>query len=227
MLAGLRHHPFGVEAFFRRSYGDHGFLAIALVQTEGLRPTGSPRMFGRNFFLSGYRIFTRFPRPGRSELRGLKILRSDTDRRSMKVAGNLFTHYAYRVARVSSHADAGRWRLEVDTPGREANLRLEATLQPRPAALPPGSVFRSMEDALAFAGPLPFTFSYEATSHQMVVIKGVRKTWAPQSVAVRVDEATFFESSAFAAARPVLSNAFFVENTPYRWERGTLEEIAP
>src|SRR5688572_15112881 len=107
MLEGLRRHPFAVDAFFRRSlvltyavpraallelvgpgleldtYDDWGFLAIAMVQTEGLRPRGFPRWLGRDFFLSGYRIFTRFARPGHPTLRGLRILRSDTDRAMM------------------------------------------------------------------------------------------------------------------------------------------------
>ena len=66
MLHVLERHPFGIEAFFRRSlvltyampktilaalvgpgleidvYGEWGFLAIALVQTESLRPRGFP-----------------------------------------------------------------------------------------------------------------------------------------------------------------------------------------
>src|SRR4051812_45952931 len=87
MLASLRRHPFPVEAFFRWSlvlayavpkdalapllprgltldtYDDTwGFLAVALVQTEDLRPRGFPRALGRDFFLSGYRVFARFSR---------------------------------------------------------------------------------------------------------------------------------------------------------------------
>jgi hypothetical protein len=34
------------------AYDDWGFLAIALVQTESLRPQGFPRWLGRDFFLS-------------------------------------------------------------------------------------------------------------------------------------------------------------------------------
>src|SRR5215472_6465321 len=102
MLHFLQRHPFGVEAFFRRSlvltyavpqsiltpllgpgleldtYEDWGFLAIAMVETQALRPRGFPTWLGRDFFLSGYRIFSRFARPGKQTLRGLRILRSDT-----------------------------------------------------------------------------------------------------------------------------------------------------
>ena len=41
--------------FARTLHEGHGFLAIARVQTERLRPTGWPAFLGRDFFLSGYR----------------------------------------------------------------------------------------------------------------------------------------------------------------------------
>ena len=46
---------------------DFGFLAIAMVQTEALRPAFLPACFGRDFFLIGYRIFARYrTRAGRT-----------------------------------------------------------------------------------------------------------------------------------------------------------------
>lgn len=248
MLRLLKRQPFGVEAFFRWSlvlayalpaeqlaglikpgleidaYGEWGFLAIALVQTEGLRPRGLPRWLGRDFFLSGYRIFTRFGRPGRPELRGLRILRSDTDRPAMVRLGNLFTHYEYRLAHVSAAADRNRLEVWVHTEGREADLRVAADLSSRPAPLPAGSPFSSMEDALHFAGPLPFTFSHDAESGRMLVVKGVRKAWDPQPVSVDVREASYLESPRFRGAR--LASAFYFERVPYQWKAGTLEALA-
>src|SRR3984957_14742904 len=81
------------------TYGDLGFLAIALVETRALRPAFLPEAMGLHFFLAGYRIFTRYQTPSGRTLRGLRILRSDTDRRSMAVFGNLLTHYGYERSR--------------------------------------------------------------------------------------------------------------------------------
>lgn len=250
MSSALQRHPFGLEAFFRRSlvltyavpapvlqdligpgleldtYDDWGFLAIALVQTEGLRPKGFPRWLGRDFFLSGYRIFTRFARPGRRPLRGLRILRSDTDRRSMAMLGNVFTHYKFVHANVTVRATDTELRVDVRTPRREADLQVVADLARRPAPLPNGSPFRSMQDARKFAGPLPFTFSYDRELDRMVVIKGTRQTWDPQPVAVDVREASFLEASRFTTAGVHLANAFYLENIPYAWRPGTLEELS-
>jgi hypothetical protein len=249
MFRSLRRHPFAVEAFFRRSlvvayavpaaalaplvgpgleldtYDDWGFLAIALVQTEGLRPRALPRFLGRDFFLSGYRIFTRFARPGKQSLRGLRILRSDTDRATMARFGNIFTHYRYCHAKVDVIEEAQRLEVRVVTPGREADFHVVADLSSMPAPLPPGSPFRSLNDARAFAGPLPYTFSYDEAAKKMVVVKGLRQAWDPKPVRVDVKEATYLDRAPFTGADVRLANAFFVSEIPYAWKPGSLEEI--
>lgn len=247
MFSALRRHPFGVEAFFRSSlvltyavpasvlrplagpsleldtYDDWGFLAIALVATTGLRPKGFPSWMGRDFFLSGYRVFTRFVRPGKQTLRGLRILRSDTDRRTMATLGNVFTHYGYRLADVTVATAGERLTVVVRTPNREADLDVEVELSSRPADLPPGSPFRSMDDARKFAGPLPYTFSYDEQRGKMVVVKGLRKAWNPEPVRVDVRTASYLDGPPFAGTDVRLANAFYLENVPYSWKPGTLE----
>ena len=249
MLHVLQRHPFGVEAYFQRSlvltyavpkeilapligpgleidaYGEWGFLAIALVQTQGLRPRGLPKWLGRDFFLSGYRVFTRFARPGKQALRGLRILRSDTDRASMVSLGNLFTHYSYRHATVDVTADADRLEVRIRTPQREADLHVVADLSSCPAPLPSTSPFRSMADARSFAGPLPYTFSYDEHAEKMVVIKGLRQAWDPQPIHVDVKEATYLEHSPFSETDVRLANAFFVKDVPYAWKPGSMEAL--
>ncbi len=246
MLAALRRHPFPVEAFFRWSLvltyalppralrplvprgleldtfgaGDdeRGFLAIALVQTEKLRPKGLPRVFGRDFFLSGYRVFTRFVRPGQATLRGLKILRSDADRASMVRLGNAFTHYGYRKADVDASRAGERLVVDVRTSGAEADLHVEADLG-ETDALPAGSPFATLADARKFAGPLPYTF--DADGEKMLVVRGVRSAWDPRPVRIVAQRSSFLARPDLESA--VLANAFFVENVPYGWNAGVLE----
>src|SRR5262249_30202182 len=156
------------------------------------------------------RVFTRFARPGKQSLRGLRILRSDTDRRSMARFGNLFTKYLYSHARVEVIDEAERLEVRVHTPGREADFHVVADLARMPAPLPAGSTFRSMDDARAFAGPLPYTFSYDEATKRMVVVKGLRQAWDPKPVPVEVKEATYLDRAPFVGADIRLANAFFV-----------------
>ncbi|MGA7340540.1 MAG: DUF2071 domain-containing protein [Terracidiphilus sp.] len=243
MLYLLKRHPIPIAAFFRHSlvltyafpprvlepmlpsglvldtYGGHAFLAIALVQTERLRPSFLPAAMGRDFFLSGYRIFTRLASGVRSR-RGLRILRSDTDHPWMVRAGNWLTHYNYRLCQAELEEREGTIRWTVKTPRAEADLDVVARVTEVPAPLPAGSPFGTLAEARRFAGPLPYTFDYEEPTHAIIGIRAVRQNWEPQPVEVEVRRNTFLECEAFRKAAPILANAFHVQNVPYRWERG-------
>ena len=243
MLYLLKRHPIAVKAFFRHSlvltyalrpealepmlpegltldsWHGRGFLAIALVQTEGLRPGFLPAAMGRDFFLSGYRIFTRL-KGGTGAKRGLRILRSDTDSPLMAWAGNSLTHYNYRLCHVDfeEHEGANTWR--ITTPDAEADLEVRARIGSGEVALPVGSPFVTLAEARRFAGPLPYTFDYEAETRSIIAIHALRQRWDPQPVEVEVRRNSFLEHEPFASGEPVLANAFYVCGVPYCWERG-------
>jgi hypothetical protein len=249
MLHQLKRHPFAVRAWFRHSlvltyafpeqilrpllppgleldtYERLGFVAIALVQTENLRPEILPAWLGQNFILTGYRIFTRYRTAENRTLRGLRILRSDTNRQLMAFAGNFLTHYNYRIARVQWEETPDCLNVKVSTRGAEADIDLTAILKGEPAALPIGSPFPDQRTARLFAGPLPFTFDYESETHSIILIEGEREEWHPKPVAVEVRQATFFNQAKFDNARPILANAFIVSGIPYRWKRGVREPL--
>lgn len=200
--------------------GHWGFVVIAMVQTRNLRPAFLPAWAGRDYALTGYRIFVRHrDRTGRTR-RGLHILRSDTDRRSMKLGGNLLTHYRYRRAGIDIAPAAGRLDVRITTPDAEADLDVVAWLHDEPAALPPTSPFRSPRDARRFAGPLPWTFDHEPQTGSIVMIRARRSEWHPQPTAVEVKTCTFLERVPFTAAEPRLASAFHVAGIDYGWEHG-------
>jgi hypothetical protein len=248
MLHRLKRHPIPIRAFFRHclvltyafpeqtlrpllppgltldTLRGLGFLAVAMVQTEGLRPVGAPAALGQDFFLSGYRIFSRFRNQAGRSLRGLRILRSDTDKQRMVVAGNLLTHYNYVKCHAATSEGGGLLEIRIET-GGEADLHVIADLAGKPAALPAGSPFADLKEARRFAGPLPYTFDYEEETGSMVLIQGVRKSWDPQPVHVEVRECSFLRRPPFASETPVLANAFHLQDVPYRWERGMVEPL--
>jgi hypothetical protein len=196
-----------------------------MVQTEALRPAFLPAWFGRDFFLAGYRIFARYKTRAGRTLRGLRILRSDTDNRLMAFFGNRLTHYNYRVAEVSLKEDRHRLQIEITTLRAKSDLHVAADLTSRPASLPAGSPFADLHEARLFAGPLPFTFDYETETDSIVMIEGVRKNWKPQPIRVEVFKITFFDQAPFNQTTPVLANAFHVENISYSWQRGRRERL--
>ncbi len=188
-------------------------------QTERLRPSFLPAALGRNFFLTGYRIFARLASHAGS-LRGLRILRSDTNRRWMVSAGNVLTHYQYRLCQAELSERPGEVEWNIRTPRQEADLRVIMHLADGPAGLPAGSPFPNLNEGRRFAGPLPYTFDYEPETHSIIRIQGVRREWHPKPVTVEVLQNTFLHSEPFCRAKPILANAFQVHDVPYRWERG-------
>ncbi|HEX4758847.1 MAG TPA: DUF2071 domain-containing protein [Terracidiphilus sp.] len=243
ILQLLQRHPIPISAFFRHSlvltyaiqpeilqpllphglvldtYGGYAFLAVALVQTERLRPSFLPSAMGHDFFLSGYRIFTRLDRGGLSK-RGLRILRSDTDHSWMVRAGNWLTHYNYHLCHATLDELDGKIRWRIQTQNSEADLEVVAQLADKPAPLPPGSPFVTLADARRFAGPLPYTFDYEKATDSIIGIHALRQKWNPQPVAVDVRRNTFLERQPFCRSAPILANAFHVHDVPYQWQRG-------
>jgi hypothetical protein len=198
--------------------GDTAFVAVALVQTERLRPDGVPPALGGSFFLGGYRVFTRFRTADGRTLRGLRILRSDTDRTMMALGGNLLTHYHYQRCRACITAIDDGIAFAVQTPDGAGDLDLRVTFGD--AVLPPGSPFASLREARRFAGPLPFTFDYEAETHSIVAIEARRTNWRPAPVTVDVRALAFFDQPAFAGCTPQLAAAFHVRDVDYHWLRG-------
>lgn len=242
-MNSLKNHPFPVEAFFVSStvltfaapkaavqrlipecleldvFDDKwAFIAVAMVQTKGLRPKGFPRLLGNDFFLIGYRVFVRFTNRQGKRLRGLYILKSETDKKKMEFFGNIFTHYNYTTTDIAlSDVDGvmdisskrSDFRLRVDTAGGDAIL------------LPGGSPFPDWATARRFAGPLPFTFTYDASKKEVLIIEGVREDWKPAPVKVIDQHFGFIDGLKMDTIR--LANAFIIRNIPYYWKKGVIE----
>jgi uncharacterized protein YqjF (DUF2071 family) len=248
LTARLKRHPFAVAAHFDRVvalsfafpadvvrpvvpptlaldlFDGVAFVTVAMVWTRALRPAVLPATLGADFFLAGYRVFTRFAEPSGRRLRGLRILRSDTDKARMVLLGNLMTGYRYR--RVAVQVDESGVDLRVRTTcAGVTTLDVSLTLASGDVALPTGSPFRDWTEARRFAGPMPFTFSPEG-DNRMVVVEGSRQHWEPRPVHVHSWQVAMFKESPFRNATPVLANAFVVDDVAYQWKRGRVVEAA-
>ena len=207
------------------TYKDFGFLSVALVHTRELRPAFLPPAVGLSFFLSGYRIFTQYRTTAGELLRGLKVLRSDTNNRAMRFFGNILTHYCYELSSWDLQRTDTSLTVKISTPDRKADLHVQANLRAE-ESLPPGSPFTDLREARNYAGPLPFTFDYEPQTHSIIRVEGVREQWNPRAVSVTVHRNGFLEQHPFRDAGGVLANAFFLENVPYAWRRGIREKLS-
>lgn len=242
MLSFLKNHPFAVEAFFESSlvltfaipkeqletyipeclqldiFNDKwAFIAIAMVQTKNLRPKGVPEFMGNDFFLIGYRVFVRYTNNAGKNLRGLYILKSETDKKKMQFMGNIFTHYNYTTTDILQKESTNS--KEISSSKSKFKLTIDKTEEEIP--LPPNSPFADWKQARRFAGPLPFTFTYNSTTREVLIIEGVRQNWTP--VPVKVIDYDFDFLNSIKLEDPILANAFVIKNIPYYWKKGKIE----
>ena len=202
-----------------------GFLAAAFVQTRGLRPVLFPKFAGSSYFFGGYRVFCRFVTRDGKELRGLKIVRSDTDKKMMVTLGNLLAHYNYHLAEVDLRRTADLVNLRIVSHDGNGDTDLIAEIAHPGEFLPDGSPFSNVRDAQRFAGPMPFTFAYETETNSIIRVQGLRKGWKPRLIPVAVKKLSFFDQEAFADAKPVVASCFYMEGIDYHWRRGVREPI--
>jgi len=246
MIRSLHDHPFSVQAYFKYSatltfavpvsqlqalipeclkldtFNDEwAFLAVAMVQTEGMRPAGFPKIFGKNFFLIGFRVFVRYTTSAGKRLRGLYILRSYTDKKFMQVAGNIFTHYHYNHAEI--HTEEFGDKLLVES--NDLGLKVEMDGIGESIELPAGSPFQDWKEARRFAGPLPFTYTYNAKERSVLIIEGVRSNWHPVPLKVTGYKIPFLDELQLQDVR--LASAFIVKDIPYQWRKGVIDRWNP
>ncbi len=243
MLSFLKNHPFAVEAYFESStvltfavaeeqlqnlipkcleldtFQDKwAFVAVAMVQTKGLRPKGFPTFLGNDFFLIGYRIFVRYTNTAGKKLRGLYILKSETDKKKMEYLGNIFTHYNYTTTDITQ-TEKGNLT-EISSKQSDFKIIIENTEEE--ISLPQKSPFTDWAAARRFAGPLPFTFTYDSETKKVLIIEGVRENWKPKPIKIMEQNISFLCS--LNLQNIVLANAFVIKNIPYFWKKGKIEK---
>jgi hypothetical protein len=239
MLAFLKDHPFAVESFFDTSlvltfavpkeelqsfipecltldtFEDRwAFLAVAIVKTKNLRPKGFPQFMGNDFVLTGYRVFVRYVTRQGKRLRGLYIIRSETDKLKMAFLGNIFTHYNYQRTDMDFYRDQETIRVC----SNKSALDIEVKINNDDVRLPQGSPFRDWKEARRFAGPLPFTFTYNQASGEVLIIEGVRQNWTPKPVEVVQNSIGFMKG--LGLKNVILANAFVITGISYYWKKG-------
>ncbi len=242
MFSFLKSHPFAIEAYFDRSavltftiakkelrslipecleldvFDDKwAFIAVAMVQTKGLRPKGFPKLFGSDFILIGYRVFVVYRNSSGRNMRGLYILRSETDGKRMKFFGNVFTHYNYDVVDISRSVDGNKETIKSAATGFEVSTESAGDK----VSLPPLSPFADWKRARRYSGPLPFTFTFDRKHKRVLIIEGVRQNWHPRPLTVTSYKIPYLEEIGLADAK--LAAAFEVRDIPYWWKKGRFD----
>ena len=131
------------------------------------------------------------------------------------------TGYKYRQVEVRISQSNSETRVMTALAGGEMTLDLTFDAEAENAPLPEGSPFADWRTARQFAGSMPFTFSPEPDG-SFVVIEGRRADWTPRPISVKDWQVGLFEEAPLRGVKPILANAFAVENIAYRWSCGRI-----
>jgi hypothetical protein len=242
-MFSIKNHPFAVQTFFRSSLvltyavpkeelkdmipacleldtlnDQWAFIAVALVDTKNLRPKGFPAFMGNDFILAGYRIFVRYTNNKGKRLRGLYILKSETNSKKMSFFGNIFTHYNYTTTDIKFETSNEK----IFVFSKKSDLDIEVIINKPDILLPLNSPFLDWKEARRFAGPLPFTFTYNDKTKEVLIIEGVRENWTPGPVEIIKSKVGFISQIGLNGIVP--ANAFIIKNIPYYWKKGKMEK---
>ena len=134
----------------------------------------------------------------------------------MILIGSLFTTYRYHHLEVDWERSSSK-----DVVTASNGFRFEVDSSGETPGLPAGSPFSGWRQARRFAGPMPFTFSYEEKTREVTIIEGARQTWTPRPVKAIDWKIPFLDREDLNG--PALANAFVVDEVPYHWRRGRVE----
>ena len=131
--------------------------------------------------------------------------------------GNIFTHYNYTTTDIiqiqNNHITEinsiqSKFKITFETPTEEV-------------LLPQNSPFKDWKEARRFAGPLPFTFTYNQDKKEVLIIEGVRQNWIPNPIKVIDYNIPLLHD--LNLNQITLANAFVIKNIPYFWKKGKIE----
>ena len=136
----------------------------------------------------------------------------------MSFFGNIFTHYNYTTIDVKQTAQNGIANIRSNKSNFNVTFENSSSVD---IPLPDGSPFTDWKEARKFAGPLPFTFTYNTTKKEVLIIEGVRENWRPEPVKIVDFSFEFIDS--LKLDEIIFANAFHIKNIPYCWKKGKIE----
>jgi len=189
-------------------------VGICLIRLEEIRPKGFPRLAGLSSENAAHRIAVRWDEAG-TPREGVYIPRRDT--------GSLINHLAGGRLFAGEHQRAA---FEVtDTPERvtldmrSADGAVQVHVAGRPAAaLPPTSIFPSLESASAFFEPGSVGFSATASGRRLDQVVLTTHGWTVAPLAIDHAESSWFaDVSRFPAGSITFDCALIMRNVDHEW----------
>jgi hypothetical protein len=191
-----------------------GMAGVCLIRLKGIRPRFVPSLLGISSENAAHRIAVEWDQGGQAQ-EGVFIPRRDTSSWLNTLAGGrLFPgvhhHAAFRVQEQGS-----RYHVELNSGDRHTHLLVEGQVA---GALPPTSLFGSLEEASAFfeRGSLGYSLTSRPGEFDGLELRSFN--WHVQSLAVDRVESSFFEDRAlFPTGSVEFDCALLMRGIDHEW----------
>lgn len=215
MPGGL--HPLTHQGF--------AFLNLVISRIRRMRPTGIPAVLGLTCWHIAYRVHVRADLASDKTIAGLYFLRSEVDRGSLVIPGNVLTDFRFNKASIRASVDGALFRLEIaETPDGIADA--EVVIETAPDGEDEvSSPFRTLDERESILKYAPFGLSIDRSGHELKVAEVQRDEgrWEERRVRVRTAEWEYLKRTIPGEAR--LVRATQVMPIDYRWRIGRLERL--
>jgi uncharacterized protein YqjF (DUF2071 family) len=202
-------------------YAGQAFLSVVIADMERMRPVFVPALCGVTYQQVVYRAVVRC-----GGKRGVYFLRSDADNPLMVAMGNLLSFFRFHRSRiVRTNGDTVEHFDLVADPRDHADIHATFANGQAGRTVPPGSVFRSADEAQDFLVELYTAFRPEPDRVHVKTVDINRTAWRVKMVDTPRARFDYMDGSAFFPAGSTrLDSTVYVEDVEYYWH--TVERIA-
>lgn len=191
-----------------------GIAGICLIRLARLRPAFLPAWAGVGSENTAHRIAVEWDHGG-ARRGGVFIPRRDTSSRLVARLGGRIFPGLHHHARFTSAEGAGRYRVTLDSDDGQTHVHVDGVVA---AALPAGSVFRSLAEASTFFERGAVGYSPAAAAGAFDGLELRTAGWAVEPLAVTRVAASFFEDrGAFPAGAAELDCALLMRDVDHAW----------
>jgi len=201
--------------FAPKLHGGHAIAGICLIRLEGIRPRGLPRVFGFSSENAAHRVAVQWTGPEGAQ-EGVFVPRRDSNSLLNQVAGGRLFPGEHHAARFDVTESGGAITLAMAAEDGGASVQVSATVSD---ALPPDSVFASVQEASAFFEPGSLGYSASSRPDRLHGVVLRTKTWHVEPLAVdRVFSSYFADASRFPAGSVAFDHGLIMRNIEHEWQ---------
>jgi hypothetical protein len=192
-----------------------GVAGICLIRLRRVRPRGWPGVIGFGSENAAHRIAVEWDDPDGTARGGVYIPRRDSSSRLNEIVGGRIFPGVHHHARFNVRETNERYRIAIASDDGKVRIRLDALTA---TFLPPGSVFRNMDEASAFfqGGSLGYSPDAAGTALQGLELRTF--SWRMSPLAIWELKSSYFEDeSLFPRGSATPDCALLMRHVEHEW----------